>query len=399
MNHYNYFEYEYYTTKYKDLSKMNKEQAINHFKNHGIKEKRKFNKLLEYFDYTFYVTKYKDLSKMNYLEACNHYIKHGINENRQSYTSQIIYINNYLYESIIKHCINKNDELININIKDMCESCINYFQNKLKFIDIKLNLPIKEHSIINNKLLINKNEETLTIKNNDCKIILCTCIYKRPELTLFCLKKWLELDFYKILIVYSENEDYNNLYEYHNNNKIVLIKHNNIPVSKKWNKCINEVQKYEHDAIMILGSDDIISFNYLNECKKYINNQYDYISNTKWSSFIIELKIIYNTIYNLRNTYDGIGSGRVISKYLLQSCNYNIYNFDLNRGLDGNSFKIFKKYIRKIAYDITSESILCLSLTNKREDSISYNNCLNFLTYNYKRLSTGGHYIINAVQL
>tara|TARA_B100001093_G_scaffold520232_1_gene613835 strand:- start:12055 stop:13989 length:1935 start_codon:yes stop_codon:yes gene_type:complete len=62
---------------------MNKEQAINHFKNYGIKEKRKFNELLENFDYTFYVTKYKDLSKMNYLEACNHYIKHGINEKRK----------------------------------------------------------------------------------------------------------------------------------------------------------------------------------------------------------------------------------------------------------------------------------------------------------------------------
>ena len=77
MFHYNYFEYEYYITKYKDLSKMNKEQAINHFKNYGIKEKRKFNELLENFDYTFYVTKYKDLSKMNYLEACNHYINNG----------------------------------------------------------------------------------------------------------------------------------------------------------------------------------------------------------------------------------------------------------------------------------------------------------------------------------
>tara|TARA_B100001093_G_scaffold520232_1_gene613836 strand:- start:14090 stop:15127 length:1038 start_codon:yes stop_codon:yes gene_type:complete len=85
MEHYNYFEYEYYITKYKDLSKMDKKQALEHLKKYGIKEKRKFNKLLENFDYNFYVTKYKDLSKFNYLQACNHYIKHGINENRQCY--------------------------------------------------------------------------------------------------------------------------------------------------------------------------------------------------------------------------------------------------------------------------------------------------------------------------
>ena len=78
-----YFEYEYYVNRYKDLSHMNKEQALRHFIKHGIKEKRKFNKLLDSFDYNYYITKYKDLSKMNYLEACNHYIKHGINEKRQ----------------------------------------------------------------------------------------------------------------------------------------------------------------------------------------------------------------------------------------------------------------------------------------------------------------------------
>ena len=84
MSNYDYFEYEYYVNRYKDLSHMNKEQALRHFKNYGIKEKRKFNKLLDSFDYNYYVTRYKDLSKMNYLEACNHYIKHGIKEKRDN---------------------------------------------------------------------------------------------------------------------------------------------------------------------------------------------------------------------------------------------------------------------------------------------------------------------------
>ena len=73
-----YFDYNYYISKYNDLKHLTKEQAINHFKNYGIKEQRKFNKLLENFDYNFYIKNYKDLNKMNYLEACNHYIKYGI---------------------------------------------------------------------------------------------------------------------------------------------------------------------------------------------------------------------------------------------------------------------------------------------------------------------------------
>ena len=94
MNHFNYFDYKYYINKYDKLSKFNEEQALNHFKKHGIKEHRKFNKLLESFDYKFYITKYGDLSKLNYLEACNHYIRHGIKEKR--ICCAIKTVNNYL---------------------------------------------------------------------------------------------------------------------------------------------------------------------------------------------------------------------------------------------------------------------------------------------------------------
>ena len=63
------FDYNYYLSKYKDLRHFNKEQALKHLYTHGLRERRKFNKLLENFDYIFYVTKYKDLSKVNYLKA------------------------------------------------------------------------------------------------------------------------------------------------------------------------------------------------------------------------------------------------------------------------------------------------------------------------------------------
>ena len=85
----NHFDYNYYITKYKDLTKLSKEPALKHFKNYGIKERRKFNKLLDKFDYNFYISKYKDLSKMNYLQACNHYINHGIKEKRECYLLKI----------------------------------------------------------------------------------------------------------------------------------------------------------------------------------------------------------------------------------------------------------------------------------------------------------------------
>jgi len=156
MEHYNYFEYEYYITKYKDLSKMNKEQAINHFKNYGIKEKRKFNELLENFDYTFYVTKYKDLSKMNYLEACNHYINNGIYEKRVcSLLKNSIITENYDITVIVNSYNPEQKDLIN-----SINSILIQIKIKVKIIVVTLQNDVTINYINN-------------INNKNIKLVIC----------------------------------------------------------------------------------------------------------------------------------------------------------------------------------------------------------------------------------
>lgn len=170
MNHYNYFEYEYYTNKYQDLSMLNKEQALQHLKKNGIKEKRKFNKLLDLFDYTFYITTYKDLSKMNYLEACNHYIKYGINENRQCY--------NKMYKLLIENLVPFHYEIIESVIFNYKKILNIYIENVEIFLNIIKNESFKNYilskyknitfsSVINYDHYIN-----CTIYNKDCNNII-----------------------------------------------------------------------------------------------------------------------------------------------------------------------------------------------------------------------------------
>ena len=148
MNHYNYFEHEYYTTKYKDLSKMNREQVLQHFKNHGIKEKRKFNKLLDLFDYTFYVTKYKDLSKMNYLEACNHYIKHGIKEKRKF--NKLLDLFDYTFY------VTKYKDLSKMNYLEACNHYIKHGIKEKRKCNINKILPF-QNTTASLKINYNKN--------------------------------------------------------------------------------------------------------------------------------------------------------------------------------------------------------------------------------------------------
>ena len=68
------FDWEFYVFLYDDLKSItNKEDAINHYTNHGIKELRLSNKLLyDFFDYDFYIKNYNNYNAKVYY---NRYIK------------------------------------------------------------------------------------------------------------------------------------------------------------------------------------------------------------------------------------------------------------------------------------------------------------------------------------
>ena len=227
-----------------------------------------------------------------------------------------------------------------------------------------------------NKKIVNKKQPILLINNqnsnfindldiNNTKLGLCMCIHNRYKLTKLCLQYLNSLSFEKIIVCYSEDFAYDNLNEFHNNKKFFFVKSDNYPISLKWNNCIKASKQFNLDGIMILGDDDIIDEKYINYCKLYLENEYDYITNNQWYYAILEDKIISELRYINRKSVDGLGAGRIISKRILEIYDYNIYNFNLNKNLDGNSFNIFYKNIKKIHY--TEERfVYCLSYSDNR---------------------------------
>ena len=230
--------------------------------------------------------------------------------------------------------------------------------------------------IVNKKqqILLNNNQNSNFINDldiNNTKLGLCMCIHNRYKLTKLCLQYLNSLSFEKIIVCYSEDFAYNNLNEFHNNKKFFFVKSDNYPISLKWNNCIKASKQFNFDGIMILGDDDIIDKKYINYCKLYLENKYDYITNNHWYYLIIEDKMLASFRYIKRKELDGLGAGRVISKRILELYDYNIYNFNLNKNLDGNSFNMFYKSITKIHY--TDEYfVYCLTFSDNR-NGISIN--------------------------
>ena len=58
------FDINYYKNKYNDLKDIHEDDdIINHFKQHGVNEKRIFNENLKNFDFNFYISYHTDLEK------------------------------------------------------------------------------------------------------------------------------------------------------------------------------------------------------------------------------------------------------------------------------------------------------------------------------------------------
>jgi hypothetical protein len=348
-----YFDWIYYTNRYKDLNAAginNNSLALSHWINHGIKENRTCNKLFENFNWKEYITKKPNLKTKN--DALLDYYKQ-LNKTRIINKSKTQ--NTILLERIKK--INLHHEYFNIN-------------KLLNLSNVQLNTALPLHPMIN--ILSNPILKTIKYDNdNDVKIIICSCVYKRFELSKFCILEWLKLNVYKVVITYSFDEDYENLKDIIDNqgiNRLVLVKYTNLPLSNKWNQSIINAKKFNPDAVMIMGSDDILVESYLNKVKYYINRGIDYISNNNWANvWFFSNKIMISTErYINRPLNDGLGSGRVINSNILNKINWNLYLFDkpINKCLDGTSFNKIKDFIKTKIYDIDGYAIILLKLSS-----------------------------------
>lgn len=191
----------------------------------------------------------------------------------------------------------------------------------------------------------NKNwtEEDFKFENKKVpKICLIMPIWKRQNLTEKIMRYYqkmklsLEGEIELINIaVGSEGEKSKKLSEkYH----FDYIEHENFPLSKKWDRGIKESKKFNPDAVLIIGSDDVIE-------PKLIHSLLNKLNEGRLVVGIMDL-YIYDTQNKILNHWNGysknnhrygetIGLCRLISKNLLEKMNYSIWrNLEIDKGLD-----------------------------------------------------------------
>lgn len=222
--------------------------------------------------------------------------------------------------------------------------------------------------------------------NYSKKIVCVTCAYKREELLDYVIKYLSNLnELYKIIVVGSNDDERKivekyEICEYH--------EYENLPLSNKWNKGVLEARKYNPDAILIMGSDDIVSKDYLKYGKYLLSKNYDFIGCRSWLTIIKDGSTVIDSAFvgyrNNRSGNEPIGAGRIISKTVLDALDWNLYKFDtpINKGLDFNSYKKVlniknKKLNFKLIYPTNTIYMAGIKDVKYEHISVSHGNTVN----------------------
>jgi hypothetical protein len=141
-----------------------------------------------------------------------------------------------------------------------------------------------------------------------------------------------------IIIIGSDKDDnifINQMMDKYENVHGYIIK--NFPCGLKWQYGVYLSRFFINKGIIILGSDDLLSLNYVKVMKQYLDEGYDLIGKREWYLIDNDDTNIYQLNYTdkfIKNRDMSLGAGRVYSKRILDRCNYMIFDFLRNNCLD-----------------------------------------------------------------
>ena len=214
---------------------------------------------------------------------------------------------------------------------------------------------IKTSDKIYNTLSINKDKEINNISKS-YDFIICIAIWNRHDI----LKKIVTLvNSYKLnfnvgfVLIYSQKKD-NNLFP--NIKNVHFFYSPNQPLGSKWLASVYHSQLFNPKAIMILGSDDIVSRKYLIEGYYNITkNNFDFCYSEYWLTYAEQYNSLYKQKYKI--PYKILGAGRIFSSKFLKKIDNKIYDPTICRALD-NTFKFIKAEKDPVCYIMKEVGIL-----------------------------------------
>jgi hypothetical protein len=148
-----------------------------------------------------------------------------------------------------------------------------------------------------------------------------------------------------IILVGSTDEDI----EFCKKMNVNYVKCNNKPLGLKWQVGVYYAKLFNPESIMILGSDDLISKDYIKIGYNHIKSGYDMVGIRSW--YLNDNNKIYKIEYTDKVKIT-LGSGRMYSSRILDKINWELFELFIDKGLDDHGYNMVKnnngKYLDNI---------------------------------------------------
>lgn len=168
------------------------------------------------------------------------------------------------------------------------------------------------------------------------RIITLTCLHgRRKTVEIFTQKTKTS-----VYCVATTDEDY----QYAKENFTEAWQYKNEPISEKWQYGLKQLKDVDFDAVIMMGSDNVMSQKTLLRIQEFLRMGYDFIGFKDiyfWDR--INNKNYYWAGYTNHRKGESCGAGRVYSKKLLSKLNFSLWHGAKNSGLDGISWRRVKR--------------------------------------------------------
>lgn len=182
------------------------------------------------------------------------------------------------------------------------------------------------------------------------RLVLLTCVWKRPELTEVVLSYYRgvakELSDQIELILFAVGSEGRNSRQLCERYGFYYVEHENLPLSDKWEFGLKNTQAFNPDAVITVGSDDLLSVSLFQHYAKLLNQGYLFCGLS--DGYFLDLanagEMLYWKGYGGLNSERGmpwrlnetLGMGRMYSRLLLEKIDYSLWHGKhVNKGLDG----------------------------------------------------------------
>lgn len=169
-------------------------------------------------------------------------------------------------------------------------------------------------------------------------LVFIIAIYQRHDLTKIVLDYYLKLSKkygFKIVVAGSEGVISKKLAK-----GCIYIEAENNPLTFKNNAMLEKAKELKPDAVVLLGSDDLI-------CENVIKYYYELIKQKETKVMGFQDLFFYSTEHKITSHYTSgkfLGAGRFFPKSVLENTDYQGWRHPLNVGCDNENQRFFKTF-------------------------------------------------------